>query len=197
MSDLQPEPARSAIVADEVGIHFFVGDEDILIAWGEVASVSASRWPYEGNIHTRVFVDHYTGVDFRFHSGEVGYEQTTAQMEKRLIGFSRAQLEAVDVSGEDGEHIHDVWVRDETVQPFELQPEVVDPRDPTPQERADIEAARHASIASAERLLERPLQPEEVACIRVWFENGRIMGSTAQPLAQLLIERHNAKFPRK
>lgn len=188
---MQPDSARPTIAADNAGIHFFAGDEDILVAWGEIASACASRWSYEGKTYTTVFIDHFTGVDFRFQSGEEGYEQTIAEMEKHLVGFKRVQLEAVRISGEGGEEIKNVWVRDEAVQPFQMQPEVIDPRDPTPEEVAQMEAARRASMASSENLLGRPLSPEEVACIQVWFENGRIMGNTAPPLSDLLIERVN------
>jgi hypothetical protein len=190
MSDMQPRSTRPTIAADDVGIHFVAGDEDILVAWGEIASVCASRSPHEGKTSTEVFIDHYTGVDFRYQSSEDGYEQVTAEMEKHLVGFKRAQLEAVSISGE----ILLIWERDEAVQPFQIQPEVIDPRDPTPEELAQMESARRACIASDEKLLGRPLRPEEVACIQVWFENGRIMGNTTPPLSQLLIERHNAKY---
>lgn len=194
MSDMQTTSARPIITADNVGIHFVAGDEDILVAWGEIAAVCASQRVHQGTTHIEVFVDHYTGVDFRFHSVETGYEQTTAEMEKHLIGFRRDQLEAVASPGNDAEEIRVVWERDEAVQPFQLQPEVVDQREPTLKERAEMESARHASIVSAERLLGRPLQPEELDCIHVWFENGRIMGSTTPPLAQVLIDRRNAEY---
>ncbi|MBK8498857.1 MAG: hypothetical protein IPL52_08570 [Flavobacteriales bacterium] len=194
MSDMRSEQSRPTIFADDLGIHFSAGEEDIVVVWGEIAAICASRQVYQGTTHIEVFVDHFTGVDFRFQSGEAGYEQTTAEMEKHLIGFDRAQLEVVRISPEDGEEINDVWVRDEAVQPFQMQPDVIDPRDPTPDEVAQMETARRASIASSEQLLGRPLHPEEVACIHVWFENGRIMGNTTPPLSQLLIERHNAKY---
>ncbi|MBP7514266.1 MAG: hypothetical protein KA791_06950 [Flavobacteriales bacterium] len=136
-----------------------------------------------------VYVDHYTGVDFRFQSVEPGYAQTITEMEKHLIGFSHTQLEAVPICHEIGEEIHLLWKRDETIQPFQLQPE--DTRDPTVEELAQMEAARHASIVTSARLLGRPLTPEELECIQVWFENGHIMGSTAPPLSDQLREQVN------
>ncbi len=43
----------------------------------------------DGTPYIEVFVDHISGVDFRFHSVEVGYEQTTAEMEMYLVGFKQ------------------------------------------------------------------------------------------------------------
>jgi hypothetical protein len=112
-----------------------------------------------------------------------------AEMEKHLFGFRRARLEAVRTFEEEGQTIPVIWKRDEAIQPFQLRPPVVEPRDPTPQERAQMEAAHQASIATCERILGRPLEPAELACVQTGFENGRIDGSIAAPLCHLLVNR--------
>src|SRR6185312_6072083 len=84
-----------------------------------------------------------------------------------------------------------VWTRDEAIQPFELRPPVIDPREPTPEERVQMEAAHKASIATCEKILGRALDANEVACVQTGFENGRITGNIAPPLAQRLVERQS------
>ena len=188
---MQPEPPIRTVAADEMGIHFLAGDEDIVVDWGEIAQICALREKdADGTPFIEVFVDHLSGVDFRFHSVDPGYEQTTAEMENRLIGFKRAKLEAVRTLDEE-QTIPVVWERDEASQPFQLRASAVDPRDPTPEERARMKAAHDSSIATCEKILGRPLRGEEVACVKTGFENGRIMGSIAPPLAQLLVARQS------
>jgi hypothetical protein len=187
---MRPEATRPTIVADEVGIHLLHGDKDIVVDWGEIASVCALRQSFpDGTPYIEVFVDHISGVDFRFRSVEVGYEQTTAEMEMYLVGFKRASLDAVRTLDEDGQTIPVLWTRDGAVQPFQLRPGVIDPRPPTPQERAQMEAAHQASIATCEKILGRQLGPHEIACVQTGFENGRIVGNIAAPLCHLLVER--------
>jgi hypothetical protein len=191
---MQPKAIRQTIAADDVGIHFLHGDKDIVVDWGEIAEVCALRQHYlDGTPYIEVFVDHISGVDFRFHSVEVGYEQTTAGMEMHLIGFKRAVLEAVGTLDEEGQTIPVIWTRDEAVQPFQLRPPVIDPRPPTPQERAQMEAAHQASIVTCEKILGRQLEPHEIACVQTGFENGRIVGNIAAPLCHLLVERQRTE----
>jgi len=113
-------------------------------------------------------------------------------MEQHLTGFSRVKAEAAG-TWEQKLDTPPVWQRDEAVQPFQLRPPVIDPRDPTPQELAQMEAAHRASIATCERILGRPLQPGEMACVHTGFENGRITGSIAPPLCHLLVERQGGE----
>jgi hypothetical protein len=191
---MQPETAKPTIFADDVGIHLPAVDGYALVDWGEIAQICALREKYaDGTPFIEVFVDHLSGVDFRFHSVEPGYEQTTAEMEKHLIGFRRAGLEAVRTFEEEGQTIPVIWKRDEAVQPFQLRPPVIDPRDPTPQERAQMEAAHQASIATCEKILGRSLEPAELACVQTGFENGRIVGSIAAPLCHLLVKRQGGE----
>jgi hypothetical protein len=190
---MQPRAAEPTIFADDVGIHLPVVDGHVVVDWGEIAQVCAVREKYaDGTPFIEVFVDHVSGVDFRFHSVDRGYEQTTAEMEKHLTGFRRAGLEAVRTFDEDEQAIPVVWKRDEAVQPFQLRPQLIDPRDPTPQERARMEAAHQASIATCEKVLGRPLTPAELACVQTGFENGRIVGCIAPPLCHLLVERQGS-----
>lgn len=184
------QPEERSMFADGVGIHLPAVRNYVVVNWGEIAQICALREKYANETpYIEVFVDHISGVDFRFHSVEAGYEQTTAEMEKHLIGFRRAALEAVRTFEEEGQTIPVVWKRDEAIQPFQLQPPVVDPRDPTPQERVQMEAAHKASIATCEKILGRPLSPKEAVCVQTAFENGRITGNIAPPLANLLVER--------
>jgi hypothetical protein len=186
---MQPEASQLTIAADDVGIHFLHGAQDIVVDWGEIAQVCALREKYaDGTPFIEVYVDHLSGVDFSFHNVEVGYAQVTAEMEKHLIGFTRAALEAVRTFDEEGQTIPVVWKRDETVQPFRLRPPVIDPRDPTAEERVQMEAAHRASIATCERILGRPLSFDELECVHTGFENGRIVGSIAHPLCDLLVK---------
>jgi hypothetical protein len=191
---MEPDARRPVIAADEAGIHFRHGEDDIVVEWGEIAQICALRArDGDGTEFIEVFVDHFSGVDFRFHSVDGGYAQTTAEMERRLIGFRRDALEAVRTFEEEGQTIPVVWARDEAVQPFALRSPVIDLRDPTPGERTQMEAAHRASIATCEKILGRPLRAEEIACVETGFVNGRIMGNIAPPLAQLLIERQGGE----
>jgi hypothetical protein len=178
------------ILADDVGIHFVVDEnEAVIVHWGEIVAVCALREQnVDGTPYIRVFVDSFYGVDFRFTSVEMGYEQTTAEMEKHLIGFKRAALEAVSTFEEAGKNIPVVWKRDEAVQPFELSPPVIDRRPPTPAEQAQMKAAHQASIATCEEILGRQLEPHEIACVQTDFENGRIVGNILAPLCHRLVE---------
>lgn len=191
---MQPDLNQPTMAADNVGIHFLHGGNDVVVEWGEIAQVCALRAKYaDGTPFIEVFVDHLSGVDFRFTSVEAGYEQTIGEMERQLIGFRRAVLEAVHSFEEEGETIPVVWKRDEVVQPFQLRLPVVDSRDPTPQEIAQMQAAHQASIESSEKILGRRLEPDEIACVRTAFENGRIVGSIAAPLCDVLVERERGE----
>jgi hypothetical protein len=184
---MQPPADRPNITADERGIHFVgVTDRDILVSWGEIESVDAAKCAStDGSIVLEVYVNHFSGVDFRFHNVEPGYLQVMSVMEQRLIGFSRSKLEAAGTWEEklDGTA---VWQRDESVQPYEFQPQVVDPRPPTEAERLQMAAAHQASIATCAKLLGRQLQDHELACIYTGFENGRIVGNISPPLCNLI-----------
>jgi hypothetical protein len=190
---MQHEATQPAIAADHVGIHFLrSGRDDIVVDWGEIASVDAARCDStDGYSFLEIYIDHISGVDFRFQDVEAGYEQVMATMEQHLIGFSRAKAEAA-TTWEQKLGMPPVWERDEAIQPFQLRPPVIDPRAPTPEERAQMEAANRASIATCERILSRPLKPDEIACVHTGFENGRIVGSIAAPLCHLLVERQGS-----
>jgi hypothetical protein len=186
---MQAEAPRATIAADELGIHLLHGDNDVVVHWGEIAEVHGLRQKYvDGTEFIEVFVDHISGVDFGFLSMEVGYDQTTTEMERYLFGFRRSTLNAVGTLDDEGEDIPIVWKRDESVQPFQLQPPVIDPRGPNSEERARMSTAHQASIATCERILRRPLLTHELACVQTTFENGRIVGSIAAPLCNLLVE---------
>ena len=187
---MQPEAPRPAIAADDVGIHFLrSGRDGIVVYWGEIASVDAACChSSDGSTFLEIYIDHISGVDIRFHNVESGYEQVMASMEEHLIGFSRAKAEGAG-TWEQKLDTPPVWERDEAIQPFVLRPPVIDPRDPTPQERARMQAAHQASIVTCEKILGRPLDPAELACVQTGFENGRIVGSIAPPLCHLLVQR--------
>jgi hypothetical protein len=189
---MQPEATEPAIAADDVGIHFLrSGRKDIVVDWGEIESVDAARCDSaDGSTFLEVYINHISGVDFRFHDVEVGYEQVMASMEKHLIGFSRAKAEAAETWDKKLDS-PPVWKRDEAIQPFELRPPVIDPREPTPEERVQMAAAHKASIATCEKILGRALDANEVACVQTNFENGRITGNITPPLAQRLVERQS------
>ena len=187
---MQPESTQPAIAADDVGIHFLrSGRDDIVVDWGEIESVDAARCDStDGSSFLEVYINHISGVDFRFHDVEAGYEQVMASMEQHLIGFSRANAEA----GGTWEQKLDtplVWKRDEAVQPFQLRPPKIDPREPTADERAQLERAHLASIATCEKILGRSLTADELACVETGFQNGRIVGNIAPPLWHSLMER--------
>lgn len=161
------------------------------MTWGEIESVDADRCvSKDGATFIEVYINHISGVDFRFHDVDVGYAQVMASMEKHLIGFSRAKAEAAE-TWDKRLDAPPVWKRDETIQPFVLRPPVIDSRQPTPVERVQMEAARQASIARCEKILGRALDANEIACIHTGFENGRITGNITAPLAQRLVERQS------
>jgi hypothetical protein len=184
---MQPEASQPAIAADDVGIHFLrSGRDDIVVDWGEIESVDAARCESaDGSSFIEVYIDHFSGVDFRFGSDEAGYEQVMASMERHLIGFSRAQAEAAG-TWEQKLKMPVIWRRDEAVQPLQLRPPLIDPREPTAEESVQMEAAHRAAIATCERILGRPLSADELACVHTGFENGRIVGDIARPLCDLL-----------
>src|SRR5581483_1381855 len=172
---MQPEDAEPVLFADATGIHLPAVNGYAVVDWGEIAHVDALRETYQdGTPFIDVIVVHISGVDFHFHSVDRGYEQTTAEMEKHLMGFRRDRLEGVPTFEDAGQTIPTVWQRDEAVQPFQLRPPVIDPRDPTPEERIQMEAAHKASVATCEKILGRPLVADELACVQTGFENGRI-----------------------
>jgi hypothetical protein len=186
---MESQASLPEIIADDVGIHFLgTGRDDIILDWGEIASVDAMKYPQaDGSSLLEMYVYHISGVDFRFQDCFVGYDQVMTTMEKHLSGFSRARAEAVlEIDQAIGPPI---WTRDETVQPFQLRPPAIDSREPTPEELVQMNTARHASIAICEKILGRALNQHEVDCIQVEFKNGRIVGGIAAPLCNLLIER--------
>jgi hypothetical protein len=190
---MEPEATQPAIAADDVGIHFLRSARDIVVDWGEIESVDAARCESaDGSSFLEVYINHLSGVDFRFHDVEAGYEQVMASMEQHLVGFSRAIAEAAG-TWEQKLDSPPVWKRDEAIQPFQLRPPEIDPREPTAEERQRMESAHRASIATCEKILGRLLQPQEIACVQTGFENGRIVGSIAAPLCHMLVERQSSE----
>ncbi len=174
-----------------LGFTFCAARDDIVIHWGEIQSVDATRGKYaDGSTFLEISVDHFCGVDFRFHASEVGYAQVMAEMEKRLIGFSRAQAEAAG-TWEEKLDTPPVWQRDEKLQPLEMRPPEVDTREPSPEERVQMAASFEAFVAKCEKELGRPLVPAELNCLCTVFENGRIVGSDVQPLCDLFAKRQH------
>jgi len=188
---MQSPTHKRSVSADDVGIHFVgVDREDILVEWGEIESVDAARWKSaDGSSFLEVYVYHFSGVDFRFHDVESGYEQVMAAMEQHLIGFSRKQVETHGENWEQKIGSAVPWKRDDSVQPFKLSDRKIDPRPPTKEEVSRMESARRATISTCEKTLGRPLLAHELECIHVGFENARIVGSIAQPLYNLLVNR--------
>src|SRR4051794_15355990 len=169
---MQPEAAKSEIFADDAGIHLPAVNGYVVVDWGEIESVDAARWDStDGSSFLEVHINHISGVDFGFHDVDVGYEQVMASMEQHLIGFSRAKAEAAG-TWEQQLDSPPVWKRDEAIQPFQLRPPEIDPREPTAKECERMESAHRASIATCEKILGRPLQPQELACVQTGFENG-------------------------
>jgi hypothetical protein len=191
---MQPEATQPTIAADDVGIRFLrSGRDDIVVDWGEIESIDAARCDsIDGSSFLEVYINHISGVDFRFHNVEAGYEQVMASMEQHLIGFSRAKIEAAG-TWEQKLDTPPVWKRDEAIQPFKLRPPVIDSRDPTPEELVQMQAAHRASVATCEKILGRPLSADEIACVETGFENGRITGNIAPPLSRLLVERQSSQ----
>lgn len=188
---MQDQAKELRIVADDTGIHFVGSGRDIVVQWGEIESVDAVRCERaDATSFLEIYINHFSGVDFRFHDVDTGYAQVMASMEEHLVGFSRAKAEA-EGTWEEKLDTPVVWRRDESIQPFELHAPEVDPRPPTAEERVRMEAAHRASIATCEKLLGRSLQAAELACIHTGFENGRITGSIAPPLCDLLVERQD------
>ena len=149
---MQPSADRPTIAADDRGIHFLgVEDRDIVVAWGEIESVDAIRYDSsDDSTFIEVYINHLSGVDFRFHSTEHGYTDALVAMERHLIGFSTSGVENVE-TWEANPDRPPVWKRDEQVQPFQLEPLVIDNRLPTDAERQQMAAARQASVDTCER----------------------------------------------
>ena len=185
---MQPSEDQPSITADDRGIHFVrVRDEDIVVSWGEIGSIDAAKCESpDGTTYIEIYVNHLSGVDFGFHSTETGYADVLASMERHLIGFKTSDVEAAKTWGEKLGR-PPIWKRDEQVQPFQLEPLVVDTRPPTEAERQQMTEAHRASVVTCERILGRPLQPHELACVHTGFENARIVGRIASPLSELLV----------
>lgn len=176
------------VFADSVGIHWLGHRRDIVVDWGEIESVDASRCnSADGSTFIEVCVNHFSGVDFSFHDSEPGYGQVVAMMEVHLLGFSRVKLEAAG-TWEQQLDAPPVWRRDKTIQPFRLRPPEVDTREPTPEEIIQMQAAHQASIATCEKLLGRALNETELECVHTGFKNGRIVGDLSQPLADEIVK---------
>ncbi|MFL5242165.1 MAG: hypothetical protein ACJ8FY_08655 [Gemmataceae bacterium] len=188
---MQPATNLPRIAADVVGIHFLGSERDIVVNWGEIQSVDAALCDCtDGSTFLEIYIEHFSGVDFGFHNVEAEYEQVMEWMERQLIGFSRAKAEAAGTWDQKlGKP--PVWTRDEAVQPFQLPPLVIDPREPTSEERERMEACHRASIATCEKILGRTLSSDEHACVHTGFENGRIVGSITAPLRHPLIQRES------
>jgi hypothetical protein len=187
---------KSSVAADDQGIHFLGkgGVEIVVVSWGEIRSVSAVRWPRpDGSNFLDVYIDHFSGVDFTFTDVEDGYDQVMAAMEQHLVGFTRARVEAAPPPVPEKLGWVDAWKRDERVQPFQLSPLKVDNRAPTEEERALMRSAHQASIDSCERILGRPLDASELACIHTEFKNGEIAGGISPPLSEKLVSRQAQK----
>jgi hypothetical protein len=182
------------IFADDAGIHFEGSTREIIVHWGEIAAICAVKeTSNEGEPFLEIYVDHMSGVDFRFHSVDEGYAQVLAEMEKHLIGFSRERLETVRTIEEMNYDIPAVWTRDENVQPFELHEEPIVRRDPTEAEAEQIVRARAAAIETCERILGRTLTEAERAFVHVDFKNGKIVGNIYGLLAELV--KHSSPAP--
>ena len=99
------------ISADEVGIHFRgSGSRDIVIHWGEIASVDADRCDStDGSTYLEIYLNHVSGVDFRFGDDHNEYAEVMLAMEKHLRGFSRNHAEAAGAGD-----FRVVWQRGET-----------------------------------------------------------------------------------
>jgi hypothetical protein len=175
------------IFADDAGIHFEGSTREVIVHWGEIAAICAVKeTTNDGESFLEIYVDHISGVDFRFHSVDEGYAQVMAEMENHLIGFARERVETVGTIKEMNYDMPAVWTRDETVQPFELHERPIDRRDPTEAEVEQMERARAATVVTCERILGRSLTDAERACIHVTFENGKIVGNISALLAEFL-----------
>jgi hypothetical protein len=124
---MSTEEGRPDLAADETGIHFLrsacEGRGHPMVYWGEIDQVCSLRWKQaDGTTFLEIYLDHYSGVDFRFQNGDSGYEQVMAEMEKHLLGFLQARVEAVGTWDEEQDLPVVVWRRDEAVQSFELRP---------------------------------------------------------------------------
>ncbi|HZZ45184.1 MAG TPA: hypothetical protein VFE58_19765 [Tepidisphaeraceae bacterium] len=187
---MQPEATQPAIAADDVGIRFLrSGRDDIIVDWGEIESVDVARYDStDDSSFFEVYINHVSGVDFRFKDVDVGYEQVMESMEQYLIGFSRDKAEVAGAR-EQALNTIPVWKRDEGIQPFELRLPKINTREPTAQELMQMQLAHRASVASCEKILGRTLTPDEMVCVETSFENGSVKGNIAPPLSRLLIER--------
>ena len=118
-----------------------------------------------------------------------------AEMEKHLIGFSRARVEAVGTIEEANFDLPVIWERDERVQPFHMHEPSIDQRDPTVAEVEKMQRAHAATIATCERMLGRRLTDDEQRYIYTGFKNGRIVGHLSPPLSELI--KNASREPRK
>jgi len=187
---MEPNPSQRSILADNIGIHFMNGgQDDIVIEWGEIEGVEAARVKWaDGSTGLEIFIDDYTGVDFTFYNIDLDYDEVMASMEQHLVGFSRARAEAAG-SWDEKRGTPRVWERDEAIQPFKLLSVEIDSREPSPEERVQMEVARQASIVTCENILGRPLDAAELACVNTGFKNGQIVGGIEPPLCDLLFGR--------
>ncbi len=187
---MQPSAHRPGITADDRGIHFVgIRDKDIVVPWGEIESIDAAKYTsIDNTTFVEVYVNHISGVDFRFHSTEDGSANVLAAMERHLIGFKPSGVQSAGTWEENLDR-PPLWKRDERLQPFQFEPPVIDNRPPTDAERQQMVAAHQASVATCERILGRALLPAELACVQVGFENARIVGNIASPLSKLLAAR--------
>jgi hypothetical protein len=135
-----------------------------------------------------IYVDHFSGVDFRFSNACKGYEQVMTAMEVRLLGFSRDRAEAVG-SWEEEQRLPVVWRRDLVAQPFESRLPEADPRDPTPVELHVRESVRNVTIAICALRLGRELEADELRCVHTDLKDGKIQGAIAYPLSETLTRR--------
>ena len=66
-----------------------VGETTLLLTGGRSkASTRLVADSADGSTFLEVYINHLSGVDFRFHDVEVGYNRWWASMEQHLIGFS-------------------------------------------------------------------------------------------------------------
>ena len=187
---MKPATVEPRMAADDIGIRFMAigsgwGDYPG-VEWGEIHQVCALWNKSRDNPPwLEIYVDHFSGVDFRFSSVGKGYDQVMKAIEEHLVGFSRARAEAVG-SWEEEQDLPVVWRRDLVAQPFELRLPQVDPRDPTPVEPHVIECVRNATIGICAMCLGRELEAEELHCIQANLIEGRIRGSITCPLSETL-----------
>jgi hypothetical protein len=183
------------IAADDIGIRFLAiasrGPDYPGVEWGEIHQVCALRNQIE-NVPPwlEIYVDHFSGVDFRFTSAEKGYEQVMTAMEQHLSGFSRARAEAVG-TWEEEQDLPVVWRRDLVAQPFESRLPQKGPRGPKHVETHAMECLRNATIAVCEMRLGRQIEAGELRCIHTDVKDGTIQANIAEPLSKTLTRRQD------